>query len=194
MSAVKRTTKPKARRATKPAAAPKPKARRAAAKPAAAPKPKARRAVAKPAAAPKPRARRAAAKPAAKKRWTQHLHDVNVVSYAVSDFERAKEFYGQTLGLPIAAEMPGVGWIEYGYPDQTHLAVSHWQGPEPMPVPGGGVVAIFSSEEAREAIESLRALGVRCDEVIEIPGMVIYGTFYDPEGNRLQVAQAPKQS
>jgi catechol 2,3-dioxygenase-like lactoylglutathione lyase family enzyme len=174
MSAVKRTTKSKAGATKAKAGAPKPKARRATKK----------------AAAPRRRATPAAAKPAAKKRWTPHLHDINVVSYTVSDFDRAKDFYGNTLGLPVAGEVPG--WIEYGYPDQTHLALTPWSGPGPMPSPGHGPMAVFSTEEAREAIETLRAMGVQADDVIEIPDMIIYGTFYDPDGHRLQVAQSPK--
>ena len=33
--------------------------------------------------------------------------------------------------------------------------------------------------------------GVRCDDVVVIPNMVTYGTFYDPEGNSLQFASTP---
>jgi hypothetical protein len=36
----------------------------------------------------------------------------------------------------------------------------------------------------------LKAKGVQCDEVEKIPGMVVLGTFYDPDGNRLQLAQS----
>jgi len=28
---------------------------------------------------------------------------------------------------------------------------------------------------------------VRCDEVVEVPGVVTYCSFYDPFGNRLQM-------
>jgi hypothetical protein len=31
---------------------------------------------------------------------------------------------------------------------------------------------------------------VRCDDVQEMPGMVILGNIYDPDGNFLQLAQS----
>ena len=45
---------------------------------------------------------RRTAKPAAPSKWTAEIRDVNVVWYNVSDLERAKKFYGETLGLPVA--------------------------------------------------------------------------------------------
>ena len=38
------------------------------------------------------------------------------------------------------------------------------------------------------AIGYLRAKGVKCDNVVSIPDVVTFGTFYDPEGNRFQFA------
>jgi predicted enzyme related to lactoylglutathione lyase len=54
---------------------------------------------------------------------------------------------------------------------------------------GGGGVAVFTCPDTRAAIARLKEKGVRCDEVDEMPGMVILGTFYDPDGNKLQLAQ-----
>jgi predicted enzyme related to lactoylglutathione lyase len=138
-----------------------------------------------------PRAPRAA-KPAASAPWNADMRDINVVWYNVTDFARAKKFYGETLGLPVAAQIDGVGWIEYGLPNQTHLALNEWRGPAPMPPTNGGATATFACDDVRGAIARLRAKGVRCDEVDEIPGMVILGSFYDPEGNRLQLAESPQ--
>ncbi len=108
----------------------------------------------------------------------------------MNDWERARTFYRDTLDLPIAAEIQGVGWIEYGFPNETHLAISKWEGSEPMPPTIGGATAAFGCDAVRETIERLRDKGVRCDDVRGIPGMVILGTFYDPDGNRLQIAQS----
>ncbi len=138
------------------------------------------------------RAASRAAKPAAPPSWTPHMHDITVVSYNVSDWERAKKFYGETLGLPAALVMDEAGWAEFGFPNQTHLAINKWQGPAPMPTGGGGAAAVFSSLNARQAVEHLRAQGVRCDDAVEIPGMVIFANFYDPDGNRLQLAETPQ--
>ena len=53
---------------------------------------------------------------------------------------------------------------------------------------------IFGSQSVRATVERLRAKGVRCDDAVEIPGMVIYASFYDPDGNRLQIAESPFSS
>ncbi len=131
-----------------------------------------------------------ARKPQAPKRLNADFRDLNVVWYNVTDWDRAKRFYRDTLGLPVAVEIDQAGWVEFGHPNQTHVAINLWRGPDPMPPTNGGGTVTFGCEDARAMIAKLRAKGVRCDEVEEIPGMVILGTFYDPEGNRLQVAQS----
>lgn len=52
-------------------------------------------------------------------------------------------------------------------------------------------MAIFEVDNAYAAVEQLRKRGVKCDDVVAIPEMVTYATFYDPDGNRLQVAGPP---
>ncbi|MBI5032576.1 MAG: VOC family protein [Chloroflexi bacterium] len=138
------------------------------------------------------RAPRGARKPTAPPRLTEDFRDLNVVSVNVTDWARARKFYHETLGLPIAAEIDGVGWLELGLPNQTHFALNRWDGPEPAPTNSGNATVVFGVDDARAVMDKLRAKGVRCEEVVEIPGMVIYGTFYDPDGNRLQVAQSPR--
>ncbi len=111
------------------------------------------------------------------------------VSYNVSDWQRAKKFYSKTLGLPVAAFISDeVGWMELGEEGATHLALSQWQGPGPVPTGNSGGIAVFSVDDAYAAVAELRRRGVSCDDVIAIPGMVTYATFYDPDGNRLQIA------
>ena len=133
---------------------------------------------------------RAAAKPAAPSKWTAEIRDVNVVWYNVSDLERAKKFYGETLGLPVAMVIDEAGWAEYGYPHQAHLAVNLWRGPEPMPPVLGGATATFTCDDVRASIARLKAKGVRCEDIEEVPGFVILAGFFDPDGNRLQLAQS----
>jgi predicted enzyme related to lactoylglutathione lyase len=116
------------------------------------------------------------------------------VSYNVSDWQRAKRFYGETLGLPVAAFMNDeVGWMEFGEKDGTHIAINFWRGPDPLPKGDGGGVAIFSVKDAIQAIADLRKRGVRCEDPVPVPDMVTWANFYDPDGNRLQVAGPPPQ-
>jgi catechol 2,3-dioxygenase-like lactoylglutathione lyase family enzyme len=116
------------------------------------------------------------------------------ISYMVSDWQRAKRFYEQTLGLPRLGDMEIEGWAEYGDMNGAHLAIMPWPGPGPLPSPDGGGIAIFSVPDAHQAIADLRRRGVRCDDVIAVPGMVTWANFYDPDGNRLQVAGPPPAS
>ncbi len=115
------------------------------------------------------------------------------IAYSVTDWQKAKKFYGETLGLPVAAFISDeVGWMEFGEKDGTHLAISQWRGPGAMPLPNdAGAVAIFSVDDAYQAIKDLRSKGVRCEDVVAIPQMVTFANFYDPDGNRLQVAGPP---
>jgi predicted enzyme related to lactoylglutathione lyase len=115
------------------------------------------------------------------------------VSYDVSDWLRAKKFYGETLGLPTEAFISDeVGWMEFGESAGTHLAIGLWRGPGPMPKRGNnGATAIFTVNDAYAAVAELRKRGVRCDDVVAIPQMVTYASFYDPDGNCLQVAGPP---
>ncbi|HEX9029512.1 MAG TPA: VOC family protein, partial [Anaerolineales bacterium] len=79
------------------------------------------------------------------------------VSYNVSDWQRSKKFYAETLGLPVAAFITDdVGWMEFGEKDQTHLAIGLWRGPGPMPVGEGGGIAIFAVDDAYAAVKELR--------------------------------------
>jgi predicted enzyme related to lactoylglutathione lyase len=82
--------------------------------------------------------------------------------------------------------------MEFGEQDHTHLAISLWQGPGAMPPRGNnGGTAVFSVDDAYQAVAELRMRGVKCDDVVAIPEMVTYANFYDPDGNILQVAGPP---
>jgi hypothetical protein len=78
-----------------------------------------------------------------------------------------------------------VGWEEYGRENETPIAINRWDGPEAPPAKGGAT-PVLAVEDAYLVTEVLRAKGVQCDDVVAIPNVVTYGTFYDPEGNRIQ--------
>ncbi len=114
---------------------------------------------------------------------------LNVVSYNVRDWERAKQFYTDVLDWPVAYADDTVGWMEWGKDNETHLSINRWTSADPMPMDGGATV-VFLVDDPYAVTKDLRARGVRCDDVFSIPGVVTYGTFYDPEGNRLQFVGA----
>ena len=118
------------------------------------------------------------------------LKGMSVVSFNVTDWGRAKKFYGETLGLPISFDAgEEVGWCEFGETGKTTLAINLWRESSPPPR-GGGATPVFAVDDCPKAVEELRKRGVKCDDAVTIPGMAAYANVYDPEGNRLQVAQS----
>jgi hypothetical protein len=52
---------------------------------------------------------------------------------------------------------------------------------------------VFYVGDAFKITEERRKNGIKCDDVVVIPGMAALGRFYDPEGNGFDIAgQAPK--
>ncbi len=118
--------------------------------------------------------------------------NINVISYNVSNWEQAKKFYSETLGLGAPAFLGDeFGWVEYGGENETHIALNR---SDSLPNGSGGATVVFAVDDAFKVIEELRARGVKCEDPVTIPGMITYATFYDPEGNKLQLAGPPPQS
>jgi predicted enzyme related to lactoylglutathione lyase len=123
------------------------------------------------------------------------LKELQVVSYPVVNWQQAKKFYGETLGLPVAAFINDeVGWMEFGEKNGAHLAIGLWRDAANPPSRVGGATVVFSVDDAYKAVEELRRRGVRCDDVVAIPNMVTYADCYDPEGNRFEVAGPPPKA
>ena len=118
------------------------------------------------------------------------FRNVNVISIHVTDYEAAKKWYTDILDWPVAFSSDEAGWHEFGRDNETHVSLNRWDqawGPTPQ----RGATAVFSVDDAHSTTAALRAKGVKCDDVVVIPNMVTYGTFYDPEGNSLQFASTP---
>jgi predicted enzyme related to lactoylglutathione lyase len=114
--------------------------------------------------------------------------NVNVVSLDVTDWEEAKKFYREILGWPVDFSSDEAGWEEYGVDNQTHISINRSDHPV---VQHGGTTVVLRVNDAHAVTADLRSRGVKCDDVIVIPGMVTYGTFYDPFGNRIQFVTVP---
>jgi predicted enzyme related to lactoylglutathione lyase len=115
----------------------------------------------------------------------QIFRGINVVSIAVPDLARARAFYQDTLALgsPVY-DLPEAGWIEFATgADRGNLSITT-HGYDPAGAQRTTVV--FNTSDCRAAYESLRARGVRCEAVV-FHGCVVYCTFYDPFGNKLQM-------
>ena len=111
---------------------------------------------------------------------------INVVSISVPDLDAAREFYRDVLGLadPLY-DLPDAGWIEFSTGGEGgNLALTKaaegWR-------PGHDTTVVLNVADCHAAVEELRARGVVCDDVVTFPGFVVFASFYDPFGNRLQM-------
>jgi predicted enzyme related to lactoylglutathione lyase len=113
-----------------------------------------------------------------------HFLNINVVSLDVTDWEAAKQFYRAVLDWPVAYTNDEMGWEEYGAEGQTHVSINRVAQ---APAGRGGTTLVLGVQDAHAVTAALRARGVRCIDVVTIPGVVTYGGFYDPEGNHIQM-------
>ncbi|MCH7761961.1 VOC family protein [candidate division TA06 bacterium] len=113
------------------------------------------------------------------------LEKMDLVWYRVTNWERAKKFYGETLGLSTHICIDEAGWAEYGPQNSPRLAI-HFI-PNTKISPGGGTAA-FKVKDVVKTKEELEKKGVRCDEIREDSPVKICN-FYDPDGNLLQIIE-----
>jgi len=114
-------------------------------------------------------------------------------SFSVNDIEKAREFYGQTLGLKVSELEEGL---------ELNLAGGHTVllYPKPNHTPASFTVLNFPVKDIEEAVEELTTLGLLLEKydlpdlktdkkgVMRGPGMQI-AWFKDPAGNILSVIE-----
>lgn len=116
----------------------------------------------------------------------QLFSGINVVSISVTDLDRARTFYRDTLGLgPPIYDLPEAGWIEFSTGASAgNLSVTL---AEPEWKPSFGTTIVLNVADCHAAAAELRSRGVKCDDPVVFPGYVTFASFYDPFGNRLQM-------
>ena len=116
-------------------------------------------------------------------------NEVAFVAIAVSDKERARKFYQETLELkPTRTQMDGA-WVEYDLGPTTIGVGCHpaWQ-----PSRDGTTVA-FEVEDIDDAYAKLKERGVKFDmEKMETP-VCWMAQFRDPDGNKLVIHKRKQQ-
>jgi len=114
-------------------------------------------------------------------------------SFAVNDIQKAKEFYGKTLGIKISETAEGL---------ELNLAGGNtvFMYPKPNHTPASFTVLNFPVNDIEEAVDELAKLGVRLEKynqpdlktdgkgIMRGPGPQI-AWFKDPAGNILSVIQ-----
>jgi catechol 2,3-dioxygenase-like lactoylglutathione lyase family enzyme len=105
------------------------------------------------------------------------------VWYQVRDLDAARRFYRETLGFEeIAVDFSD----RYSHLKHGTMEVGLAEG-DPR---DDGVVAHVDVDDVKGEAERLRAAGVNVGVVVEIPqGVMRLLDVYDPDGNRIQLAQ-----
>jgi catechol 2,3-dioxygenase-like lactoylglutathione lyase family enzyme len=104
------------------------------------------------------------------------------VWYRVRDLDAARTFYRETLGFEeTAVDFPG-RWSQLRH---GSMAIGLAEGD---PSEDGGVAHVDVQDVKAEA-DRLRAAGVEVGIVFELQGEMRLLDVYDPDGNRIQLAQ-----
>jgi catechol 2,3-dioxygenase-like lactoylglutathione lyase family enzyme len=105
------------------------------------------------------------------------------VWYYVRDFDASRRFYRETLGFAEEAVDFDERWSHLRHGE---MEIGLAQG-DPQP---DGAVAHVDVEDVKSEAERLRGEGVDVGVVVEIPqGVMRLLDVYDPDGNRIQLAQ-----
>jgi len=115
------------------------------------------------------------------------LEGVAVVWMPVEDIERAKSFYGNTLGLRITNE--DGEWAEV---DANGLTIGlNGREPSGAGVEGGPVVTFQPEAGLEETVDGLKGQGVEVPAGISEHPWGSVATFKDSEGNDIQLYEPP---
>jgi predicted enzyme related to lactoylglutathione lyase len=118
--------------------------------------------------------------------------------FSVNDMAKAKEFYGQTLGLEVTEEMMGI--LNLHIEGSSNNIIIY---PKPNHEPATYTILNFPVADVEQAVDALSAKGInfehydmgqlKTDEkgIARFPG-VTQAWFKDPAGNILSVINATK--
>jgi len=108
------------------------------------------------------------------------------VWYRVRDLEAARRFYVRTLGFTETGVDIAAGWSELERGDMR-IALAPGE-------PEEAGVATVDVPDVRAEAARLRAEGVRVGTVFELHGEMRLLDVFDPDGNRIQLAEDLKRS
>jgi glyoxylase I family protein len=106
----------------------------------------------------------------------------------MSDLGRAREFYADTLGLPILEDHPNLLALRAG-----DIRLSIFKGDRPVEVPGArdeAMALILRTENLDQTVAELVAKGAElAAEIQEDPSFMRFASLVDPDGNNVYLAQ-----
>jgi catechol 2,3-dioxygenase-like lactoylglutathione lyase family enzyme len=104
------------------------------------------------------------------------------VIYVVRDFDGGRAFYKDKLGFEETYVDWDNRWADLSH-GQMHIALT-----EGEPTPAGGV-AMIDVDDVKFEAERLRSEDVQVGVVLEFAGEMRLVDVFDPDGNRIQLAQ-----
>ena len=108
---------------------------------------------------------------------------VDYIRVPVDDIEKAKEFYGQVLGLPQNTKLDHEDWVEYEASNVTLAVMTpHTHDYEFTPLPPATIA--LGVPDVAAAKSQLEAAGVAVNDVWD-SGVCRGAGFSDPAGNRI---------
>ena len=105
------------------------------------------------------------------------------VWYRVRDLDRARAFYRDVLGFEEVFVDFDDGWSRLNH-GGMEIALAEGEPDE------DGGVAHVDVEDVKSDAERLRAAGVEVGVVFELHGQIRLVDVFDPDGNRIQLAQS----
>jgi predicted enzyme related to lactoylglutathione lyase len=115
---------------------------------------------------------------------------MNAIWYPIRDWEAAKRFYGETLGLKQTQVSDEQGWAAYAVAGGPPFFLV--RKPERAGVPGGAVIT-FEVDDLAATREQLLRADVRIDGATQEGTVFRVITAYDPDGNMVEISQAVGQ-
>lgn len=111
--------------------------------------------------------------------------------YPVLDMDRARQFYEETLGLPLGNVYADNKWVEYDLPQGGCFAITNMvPGIEPSAQAGGNIA--FEVEDIGALMADLKEKGVQVKMDIFQSPVCRLATILDTEGNSLTLHQLNK--
>src|SRR5919199_6458331 len=123
------------------------------------------------------------------------VRGVDFILLGVSDVERARAFYRDTLGLTPAAEWPPY-WYEFDA-GSTTIAIAKPPKDAPQPPYQSGTTFALAVPDATAAMEELRTKGVTVLQDLDESSVCFMALIADPDGNAIWIHQrksAPRSS
>ena len=110
--------------------------------------------------------------------------------YHVKDFDRAKKFYEEIMGLEKVWDGGAeVGWAEFELPVKgARLGINLQEGEIKK---GSGLLTI-NVEDIAKTREYFEGKNLTPSDIVDIPDMVSYFNIEDTEGNPIQIVADPR--